>query len=143
MPLTAPERALFTAEQLAELDRMTPSRQDDFLEPPGTPPENVAAVRAKVVGSWANQNAPQLKVRVNIDSFGSPPAYSIDNNYTVDEQDAINRSWRNNKGLKANQFIPQVLSDLDEMEADFSSGGGFGVTQRSLLKKWFTRAIGE
>ena len=84
-PLTAPERALFTAEQLAELDRMDDTRMvNDYLT---TDP----VVRAEVLDDWATWSAIDLKARVNIVSRRqSQVVFSGDNDWTLVEQQEVN-----------------------------------------------------
>ena len=84
-PLTAPERALFSAEQLDELDRMDDTRMvDDYLTADPT-------VRAEVLADWATWPAIDLKARVNIVSRGqSNVIFSADNDWDLVEQQEVN-----------------------------------------------------
>src|SRR3990167_7477888 len=122
MPLDAKEREKFTAAQLAQLDRST--QLDKYLgrtaalEGETVTPEQAAEHRAKALGQWQAMGPRKLRMRVNIDSFGSRVAYSKDNDYTAEEQDAIGWGWKANVGRKADVEIPAVLAHMAEMRAD-------------------------
>lgn len=126
--LNSMERLNFSAAQLVEIDRMSDRRQNAFLEPEDIEPQERAAFRAKTIERWKNQTAEQLKMRVNIDSFGKTVTYSEDDNYTSDERSAINAGWKWNRGRKAVDEIPAILSEYAALQSDgFSAAQALGI----------------
>ena len=122
MPLTDSERKSFTLAKLVELDR-APNRVDNLLDPPNSTdiiktPEQIAELRAKVHGQLAAMTVPQLRMRLNIESFGNQMVYSPDNNYTAEEQNAIKWGYKSNVGRKPIDEIPAILAHVQEMKAD-------------------------
>ena len=122
MPLTNDERKSYTADQLAQIDRLDAARLDAYLEPADESGERTAdetaALRAKIMGTWANMTVDQLRCRVNIDSFNANLAYSTDNDYTADEQAALNAGWKSGVGRKARDEFPAILAEDAQMKAD-------------------------
>ena len=124
MPLTPEEEKSFTPEKLAQAKRFIPARLDAMLEPPvdvgqtKPTPEQVASVRAKVVGQFANKTVEQLRVRVNCESFGATVKFAPESDYTLTEQRAITLGWKANIGRKAEDEIPAILAEEVRMSAD-------------------------
>jgi len=124
--LTTDERKSFRANQLTELDRMSTTRQDKFLEPdPTLPAQEIADTRAKIIGRWANLSVAQLKARVNIDSFNSPLTFSSDNKgsgqYLPTLQGQLNLGWKAGQGKKAEDEIPNIVTQVADMEGQGKS----------------------
>jgi len=101
MALSAGERALFSAAQLVELDRLTDTRLENvFLsvtDDDGNTIPMDAAQRSEALADWASLAVDQLRAIVNIQSTSqSGVTYSSENNYTTVEQQEINDIFANN-----------------------------------------------
>ena len=110
MSLTTPERAGFSAAQLAELDRMADARlEDDYLAPANVDPADLAQHRTDQLASFAALSASQLKARVNIASTGqSTVNFAPENDYDAAEQQEILEHFAGNAPVNANR-LPTLL----------------------------------
>jgi len=109
--LTTDEKALFTADQLTQLARLSDIRAEEYLTAPeGT---NPAEFRARILARYASRSPAFLRTRVNIISFRYGRNMSIDwapeCDYTPQEVEAIIDGLK--PGDKPMYRIPEILKE--------------------------------
>jgi hypothetical protein len=147
MPLRANERSKFTADQLAQLNRMDPVALDRMLDPPveeGEPPrttEEKTALRAKVVSTLSQRTVPQLRMRVNVTSGGNQKViFSDECDYSADEQEAISNGWKANMGRKALNEMPAIIDDFNELKAELDADVTMTPRTKAAILKFLMKA---
>jgi len=113
MALTAPERAKFTAPQLAELDRMDDARLEGVYlsaeDENGVNQPLPPAEREAVLDSWVPKTPDQLKARVNISGVGQARVtYAPENDYDEADQQEIKDHFARNHPINIDR-IPTLL----------------------------------
>ena len=113
-PLTTDEERLFTADQLAQIQRLPSARLDELL----------AGRRAILVARLASRTVEQLRCRVNALSvnWGPPPTvnYTPENDYTATERQTIADGLKDGKWLVR---IPELLAAGLSVEQRLTAGG--------------------
>ena len=112
--LTTAEGRLFTADQLAQIQRLSAARRDELL----------AQRRSVIVGRLASRTVEQLRCRVNVLSvhWGSTPTvnYATENDYTRAEMQTIADGLKDGKWLMR---IPELLAAGLSVEQRLTAGG--------------------
>ena len=109
--LTSDEKALFTSEQLAQLERLSDDRVEEYLTPPKN--TNVASFRAIVLGKLAKRSSEELRARVNIIgiSWGEQVIinWAPENDYTQEEVETLQDAMAPGVSLISN--APTILAN--------------------------------
>jgi hypothetical protein len=112
--LTTAEGRLFTADQLAQIQRLPAARRDALL----------AGRRAVLVARLASRTVDQLRCRVNVLSvhWGSSltVSYAPENDYTATERQTIADGLKDGKWLMR---IPELLAAGLSVEQRLTAGG--------------------
>lgn len=105
MALTESERNKLTADQFAQIDRMSETRLGEYLE--GT-----ADLRERIIDKWVKWSPEGLRVRVNVASISWGETivitWSPENDYTATERRTVQDVLT--FGDKPKDAIPRILA---------------------------------
>ena len=120
--LTAGEKKLFTAGQLAQLARLSASRRDEYLD--ALPGADAKEFRASVLAKLARRSVAELRARVNVIgvSWGKPIVvnYAPENDYTAAEMQTVTDVLDGGKWLFR---IPEILAAGLSVKQRLTAGG--------------------
>lgn len=116
MPLTPSERALFTTDQLTQIDRTSAERLDELL----------SNVREKMLARLVRYSPTEIRAQINIvgvdfGSSGPVVRYHSDSDYSATEQQTITDSFI---GGKWGTEIPRILARGLSIEQRLQALGG-------------------